>query len=524
MPDLPPPTSPPDEGPSPFDPAGDAYGRAASAPSEAAPAPPPRPASRPVVKVAVARSAGRGPAAPAAEDPTPRDRARRAGAGGDGWAGSDPEARSGGRAGRRAPADGRAGLSGVAVDDVVAYGEPVDIFDGRGLANLLYFRSARPGMMPAGMVLAIVLCGMLVAMMVNADATLRKSNSKCNDCWRHAVAEAVAYTSNLIHATAPRQALDRARNGGKEPDTGTGTGTDQGLDSSEIARQAEADRIAAGGGVAAGPSGTVAVAAAAKPAIRKPVATAPLHLWVGGDSIVGAFGPALQKVVSDTGLFTAVSDARPSTGLTRRDYYNWPKHLYDDVVHGGSPPDVMVIMFGSNDVQGMPLRGNQGYAELTPEWLQEYRQRVHDTMKSLRGKDDDRLVIWMGAPKTGNARLERGLERLNYIYWSEAQKFPYIVYFDTPAFLSNPDGSYAASLPNADGKVQLLRASDNIHLNQAGADRVAWAVLNKLSGSVDLSAASLVQPPDKVAPPTVKERPEVPRPADWPDSADQINE
>jgi len=378
-------------------------------------------------------------------------------------------------------------------------GPSPDIFGGKGWWHLLWAKPDKAGTMPAGFVLAIMVFGMVGAMFVNADATLRKSNAKCADCWRHTVADAVAFSAGPLKQ--PRAYLDDVR--------GVDV-TDAGKDSADVVKQAEAERAAEGvPAEAVGPK---------RPVLRKPTPEQPLSLWVGGDSITGAFGPALQKVAADSKLFKAVSDSKPSSGLTRPDYFNWPKHLYDDVVKAQNP-DVMVIMFGANDAQNMPIKGNQGYVRFTKEWLDEYRRRVADTMDLLKDGRNQRVVIWMGAPVMGPNSGVEGMDKLNYIYASEAKTRPWVVYFDTSAFLSNPDGSYAANLPNAEGTVELQRAGDNIHLNQAGSDRVAWAVLTRLSREVDLSAVTLAQPPDIVAPPSVVERPEIARPADWPDGA-----
>lgn len=384
--------------------------------------------------------------------------------------------------------------------------EPVDIFDGKGWWSLVTpFKPARPGTMPAGLVLAVMLFGMVLAMFVNADATLRKSNAKCADCWRHTVAEAVSFASGPF--TEPRTALDELRG------SGSATGTE---DSSELAlarkREEDAAAAAAAGGAIDPALGTPTIAAPTRPVVRTPTPADPLKLWVGGDSITGAFGPQLQKVVVGTELFTAVSDSKPSSGLTRPDYFDWPKHLYEDVVKK-QDPDVMVIMFGANDSQAMPIRGNQGYARFSPEWMAEYRTRVGDTMDLLQSRDNDRLVVWMGAPIMGPFAGVEGMDKLNHIYWSEAQSRPWIVYFDTASYLSNPDGSYAASLPNAAGETQLLRASDNIHLNSAGADRVAWAVLSRMAKDLDLTAVPIEIPPESSAPASIVERTEVPEPS-----------
>lgn len=379
------------------------------------------------------------------------------------------------------------------------------------------FRPARPGTMPAGLVLVVVVVGLLLAAVLNADATLRKSNAKDTDNAlgdsRHWVAERVADLSDAVHANAPRAGIDEAV--GRK--TGTGAET-----TSEDQLLAEQQRLFAAQQVASAPPSASTAPGATTPAadpaaasgvvkLRTPTPEEPLRFWVGGDSIVGAFGPEMQKVASATGLFTPSGFSKPSSGLTRPDFYNWPEYLVKDVVPN-QRPEVMVLMFGANDSQNMPI-GKGGYKEFTPEWLAEYRKRVAATMDLMRSPTNDRLVIWCGALIMGPNSGVNGMDQLNYIYWSEAQQRPWVKYFDSWAFFADGAGNYQASLPNALGKTIKLRAADNIHLTTEGGDRLAWAVMGRIGKEgVDLTPSKGAPPAAQLAPPDVKERTDIPQP------------
>jgi hypothetical protein len=110
----------------------------------------------------------------------------------------------------------------------------------------------------------------------------------------------------------------------------------------------------------------------------------------------------------------------------------------------------------------------------------------------------------------------KGMEQVNYIYWSEAKKRPWVRYVDSWPFFVGPNGEYEARLIGADGKEYLLRERDNIHLTAAGGDRLAWAVLAALGQLVDLSQSQATPPDAQRAPDSVQERSEVPKPPDWP--------
>lgn len=376
-----------------------------------------------------------------------------------------------------------------------------DLFDGRSVFSMFRgVKSPRPGTMPAGFVLVIIVAGLLVAMFVNADATARKSkaNLACDGCWRQTVSSVIADFSDFFRFTSPRQSIDQAL--GRTQDSGESTDELK----AQLAQQAGSG---SGGTVPGGAPAEVSTA----PKLRAPTPEQPLKLWVGGDSITGDFGRSLARVSSATGLFVPTHDYKVSSGLTRPDYFNWPEHLVKDVVPSVDP-DVVVIMFGANDAQNMPAwKGTKASVRFSDEWLEAYRQRVADTMDLLKSPDNDRLVIWTGAvamgPSTG---IADGMEKLNHIYWSEAQKRPWVKYFDSHAYFVGQDGQYRPSLPMADGQTKLLRASDNIHLSGAGADRLAWAVIGRLAKEIDLTRSQAIPPVEQLAPPDVVERAEVP--------------
>ncbi|MBU6328558.1 MAG: DUF459 domain-containing protein [Acidobacteria bacterium] len=348
-------------------------------------------------------------------------------------------------------------------------------------------RSQRPGTMSAGMILIVMVAGLLLAMTLNADATLRKSNAK-GDGWRNGVASVIATVSDTFQFTFLRTRVDAA------------LGKNQGsrIDAAELVRRQQEAQAAQD-----------AYAASRPPTIAAPTSSAPLHLWVGGDSITQTLGASLQRVLATTGVFTSTLDYHVSTGLARPDYFNWPEHLVRDVLPKDQP-SVLVMMFGANDGQNMTDRQGRGLTRGSPEWLAEYRRRVAATMDLLKSPTDDRLTIWCGPPPMGPGTKVRGMDEIAHIVWSEAQTRPWIQYFDTWPFLSDDELRYVLEAPSADGQRRVLRQADDVHMSVAGADRVAWAILARIGTLIDLSSGRIAPPPGETAPASVAERREVP--------------
>jgi hypothetical protein len=338
--------------------------------------------------------------------------------------------------------------------------------------------------MPAGIILVMVVCALLIAMVLNADATLRKSNAK-GDGWRNEVAHWVADVSDTFKLTWLRGEVDDA------------------LDVSELLAQQEEVETADGQ-----TDTTEAPPAPVLPEIPAPTPTNKLRFWVGGDSITQTFGTSMQQVVASTGVMDPTLDYRVSTGLARPDYFNWPEHFVKDVLP--TDPQVMVVMFGANDGQGMTGTDGTVFQRGTPEWLAEYRRRVAATMDLLKDPDNDRLVIWVGAPVMRPGSGVHEMDQLNYIYWSEAQSRPWIQYFDSWPFFSDANMQYVSDAPNADGVSRGLRQKDGVHLSTVGGNRLSWAVLKRIGQYVDLSAGNTTPPPDQAPPESVMERTEVP--------------
>ena len=347
--------------------------------------------------------------------------------------------------------------------------------------------------MPAGLVLVIMVLGLALAGLLNADATLRKSNAK-GDGWRNDIAHSVASVTDVLRINLLR----------KEIDSALGKNQSSKIDAETLlARQRAADELAA-------QKAADALAEAAKRVPQLPAATpeAPLRMWIGGDSITQTFGNSLQRIALSTGVFTPTLDYHISTGLARPDYYNWPEHLVKDVLP--SNPQIMVIMFGANDGQNMVGPDGKGLTSYSEPWLAEYRRRVAATMDILKSPTNDRLVLWVGALPVGPGTKVRGMDQLDHIYWSEALTRPWIQYVDSWPFFTNADLQYAESLPNADGVSRSLRQKDNVHLSVVGGDRLSWVVIDRIGRLVDLSAGKVTPPPSQAPPPSLVERSEIP--------------
>jgi hypothetical protein len=197
---------------------------------------------------------------------------------------------------------------------------------------------------------------------------------------------------------------------------------------------------------------------------------APLRLWIGGDSLAGALGPALGEIAGATGVVDAQLDYRVSSGIADDGVRDWSERaaeqmtLYD--------PEAIVFEIGTNDASIVNDRTN---ADGAPEWEPAYRVQVARMMDVLRGDDENpRTVLWVGAPPMRTEWRDEGVRELNRVMREEAAKrSPDVTYVDAYALLADEDGEYTDSVPTLSGAVERVRISDGVHLTAAGAEYLA---------------------------------------------------
>ena len=196
----------------------------------------------------------------------------------------------------------------------------------------------------------------------------------------------------------------------------------------------------------------------------------PLKLWVGGDSLSLSLTVGFGRVTSPT-LVDFTRDTQLSSGLTRKDFLDWPQRLARLLIE--DRPDVLVVMFGGNDYQDVIFNG-QLLERPSQPWLDFYRSRVAEAMDLLN--QPGLQVIWVGQPVMSNDFYSTGMAHLNEIYRSEAATRSSIAYFDTWSLFADPQGNYTETI---DGT--LMRESDGIHLTTAGGIRLAEAIWQQVA-------------------------------------------
>ncbi|HSL24965.1 MAG TPA: DUF459 domain-containing protein [Acidimicrobiia bacterium] len=308
--------------------------------------------------------------------------------------------------------------------------------------------------MPAGQVIAVTLVALVIGLILNA-ADIRRTAERQEAGWRRDLAIAVIEPFDWFARSA---GLDAPHN----------------LIDTVLVREPNSTVVAAVTTTTVPTTTSMPLpSSTAPPDIRRQVTAAdPLRMFIGGDSMVGQFGPMLENRAEKGGLVEVTQVLYEfSSGLTRPDFLDWPVRLRE--IRENQDPEVIVLFFGGNDAQAIQIDG-VWHEFGTDSWVAQYRQRVGDLMAELDA--DRRDVYWMGMPIVRSESFRQKVEVLNQIYRSEAEQFEHVTYVDTWRVFTGPDGGYAEYLADADGDLVDMRLNDGIHLTTAGGVRLAEVV------------------------------------------------
>lgn len=199
----------------------------------------------------------------------------------------------------------------------------------------------------------------------------------------------------------------------------------------------------------------------------------PARVLVIGDSLAQGFGTFLEIRAEARGLNMDVTGrGRPSTGLARGDFYDWPAEFR--VMALSQRPDVVVAHFGANDMQS--VNAPEGRTALgTPEWEGAYRDQIRKIYQIA--SDYGIVVYWLGPAPDGNTNLGQHLEMLNPVFEDEAKDHGARFIALTP--VTSPSGTFERN-PEIDGVQISMRTADGSHFTGRGYGLVADHVLDRI--------------------------------------------
>jgi hypothetical protein len=212
------------------------------------------------------------------------------------------------------------------------------------------------------------------------------------------------------------------------------------------------------------------------------------HLRIGvfGDSMADGLWAALYRDLNRVPGVTVSKFSEVSTGLTRYDYVDIQAKTTRQLDE--TPVDVAVVLFGTNDAQGISLDG-EVYPFGSDGWKTAYAQRIDDLVGLLRSRDI--AVYWVGLPRMKRDSFDAKMTVINAVV-AERMAALDVPYIETVPLTANAEGGYEAYLPTETGRRTLMRANDGIHMSMAGYLRIGDPVAATLKHDAGLDRP---QPP-----------------------------
>ncbi len=210
------------------------------------------------------------------------------------------------------------------------------------------------------------------------------------------------------------------------------------------------------------------------------LAQGPLRIGVFGDSMADGLYTGLYRDLRDQPKVTVTKFSEVSTGLSRYDYVDIQAKTRRQIDE--TPVDVAVILFGTNDAQGISLDGVV-HDFGTEGWKAAYATRLDNLVAMLRSRDV--AVYWVGLPRMKSRRFDGRMSLINDVVEARMRALG-VPYLDTIDLTSNAEGAYEAYLPNTGGRRILMRANDGIHMSMAGYLRISAPVAARLQRDAGL--------------------------------------
>lgn len=209
----------------------------------------------------------------------------------------------------------------------------------------------------------------------------------------------------------------------------------------------------------------------------------PQRVLLVGDSLMqnGCLGSQLESRFAQYPGMQVARWAKQSTGLSRKDYFDWSAKLRELI--GKYQPDLIVAIWGANDCQSVTNSRGKALAIFgTEAWDAAYGARVEEI--AAVAHDAGAELVLIGLPSMHNAKYGARIARLNSVVEQHAQRAGGI-YLPTWKITSAENGSCLANITYK-GKQVPMRQKDGIHLSNSGAGYVSDWLMDELGKLFEL--------------------------------------
>ena len=192
-----------------------------------------------------------------------------------------------------------------------------------------------------------------------------------------------------------------------------------------------------------------------------------------GDSLAMPLDVELARRLADSDPDVEVErDPHVGTGISKTGLLDWGRLSTEQAA---GDPDAVVVFIGANEGFALPRPGGGEVECCGAEWAAEFAYRVRRMMNTYRRGGRAR-VYWLTLPAPRERDRQEIARAVNAAIEVGAQPYRAQVRVLDMAEIFTPGGGYRDAM-EVDGRRQIVREPDGIHLNGRGAGIAADEVL-----------------------------------------------
>ena len=195
-------------------------------------------------------------------------------------------------------------------------------------------------------------------------------------------------------------------------------------------------------------------------------------LLVTGDSLAQPLDSVMARRFAGGEAIQVVRDPHLGTGISKTGLLDWGKLAVRQVSQ--NKPDAVVVFIGANE--GFPIDGAECCGA---DWAAAYATRVRTMMNTYR-RDGTGRVYWLTLPLPRDRERQTVARAVNAAVRAAAAPYRAQVRVLDMTTLFTPDGRYRESM-EVDGRTELVREPDGIHLNDRGSELAADVIEDALA-------------------------------------------
>ena len=206
-------------------------------------------------------------------------------------------------------------------------------------------------------------------------------------------------------------------------------------------------------------------------------AAMPIRILLTGDSLMEAMGPQMQREMQGYDNITLIPIGKRSTGLSRPDFYNWPKVLEKNLQQ--HRPHIVIMWVGTNDPQN--IHGLSGLGEpCSKAWLRAYTYKLIEIVRICQ--QHHARLIFLSPPVMAEPELDAQLASITDLMRKTCRHYR-LGFIDTRPILADNRGRFRMQTTLPGGKTVDIRWKDRVHITGEG-NRLVMDKLLPYMGSI----------------------------------------